>query len=567
MEMIFDSENEKSESRDNSEKSKRREHLKKEDLPPVRNAISTFAQRNSSVLLSREGRDFIEDVKEKFTNVGYKFKHFEGSISSMLIYKNDPTNSKNEAAILIGFVESIRGDTTASAAVLLLHGAKEAYEKQGFDVIQVVVIGPEEYNRVNQWFINIDAHFLWYYDDEETKLTADSFSNTEVYTEISCSVDEALQFYMDHGPHAVPPRADYAMCLKMKNKDNRDSRNNTEVVAAIYGYVDFYAQTQGRAFSKLSGYGSLLHTEFFSTIPDPNIMFIIYKTLVQKFVMEYEWLYNFKEFTANDPILGNLIEDEDGKPWIPKDDRARTAWETTLEWAHRDFINLSPTPVMDITLGRLQPPIIHFISKYNNVRDNVFNKVANFFEVSVDEIPELFIGDHVTNSKGDVTFIPECSGEDYTGVVTVEYHKLLFGHVRRAFENLYGRHKSHMTSQHFDSRYIDYLCMMKNDIPPDAVKTLLEYYNDPTIRAKCISKTYQAIIEFRYINKVYEVNPAFVEFINDRLDEFDIDPKVFSSEIDVESRNGVFSKREHRKFNARLTNKSSRQRSRIKIEL
>ena len=113
--------------------------------------------------------------------------------------------------------------------------------------------------------------------------------------------------------------------------------------------------------------------EIHSPIADPCLMGLVLPPAVDIFCVNHQWLRVYDNYGPNDINLGLLIPASNTlAPWRAKDRNERDDFI-------RRYVDPVPNPVLDITAGKAQIPLVKYLSNDIN-QINVFKqKLANFF--------------------------------------------------------------------------------------------------------------------------------------------------------------------------------------------
>lgn len=437
---------------------------------PDLSVFNLFRSRSRFLSLSPEGNVFYETLKKCGQEEGFKFETVKGTQAKMdciLI-----THPSDKCGFLLGFSETVQEKVELPAAYHFLDVKKSiASQRPNLDILNSIVVGPEDYPRVNIFYSCISDHFDNYLSMASASVTIKQFRNYEIVVK-SNDFNAVENIFRVKYPHAVPPRMDVATSVRIVPTSLMKTEESVPM-AIMTGYTDFVGKRPGIFDDRPTKFNPLFHMALFSEVNDGAIFAFVIAPLIDIYIKNFEWWKTFDCYGPDDINAGCLVPTEKGgiTPW-------RAADKEQLKEFFSKYMNMNALPVLDVFGGKMQLPLVQYLATDEAGLIQLMQRLASFFCVEdYTQIPVPILNYNISNYAGVIQ-----SGD---------------GHM-------------------VDSAKVDYLFLANKTNTISGLDVWLEYYDDAT-RAKTLNDLYKNKFENRYYNFMKVVNPAFVEWVADRL--------------------------------------------------
>lgn len=436
--------------------------------------ISRFRDRQKFLSLSDEGNKYIETLKKlnSDSNTRFQFESFKtnSNIDTVCI-----THEDGRHAVVLGFTE-VAPKSGENPIITYLQPAIDQFINKGVSVANAILVGPEDYGKSANMFQYICDVIDVATNNPSIQMDASSFSNVDIL--VSTNLSEAEDTLRKMYPHTVLPRMDVAATFKIQDPRNREDQ---AAIAVVTGYTDFIGNSIQQGYGPATiKFSPIFHMEIHSPIADPCLMGLVLPSAIDIFCVNHQWLRVYDNYGPNDLNLGLLIPASNTlAPWRAKDRNERDDFI-------RKYVDPVPNPVLDITAGKAQIPLVKYLVNDQN-QINIFKqKLANFFG----GIDPNIIPNPIDLGPQDII--------NYTGIVQ---------DITEGKDAL------------VDSRKIDYLHIANKSNSVERAQLWLNYWPDPSVRSKALHEFYPSKWENRFSTTLRVINADFLNMMNYLLKE------------------------------------------------
>jgi hypothetical protein len=433
--------------------------------------MDRLRKHRQQLSLSEEGQKFIELLKTENIDkqYGFRIEPVSDGLAEMVLITDEPRT----VGILMIFAENAVLKTDGTPVILLSNDATTKIKAQGIELIDKLVIIPEDYPYGKNIFRYIHQCFSVSFGKADSGFTLSDVAGYDIVVNTNMvAVDAALNRDRCNG---VPARIDFGAVVKLKERTSRDWDQNSEMdLFAFGGYVDFVRTPMTVMHGQLPLYKHAPQAHIScvrATIPDPCILSILLPVANELFVQQNIWAHQMAQrFDEKTPNIGALAVDKDsGRDYFITDHESffRFLYDTTT----------FPTTglLLDMNVGTVQMPWWNPLMTNQN---QFAQKLGKFMNAPVSEIPPMLTSSQIV---------------DWTGVVR---------------EN----------DKPQDSRIIDFLRLRLQKADRGAIEPFLNrYINQPQIRAKYLMELGSNYFRPLYYNQMVDFTAPFISFCAQKL--------------------------------------------------
>ena len=356
------------------------------------NVMSRFVGNNA---LSPAGTAYVQALQQGLkdpTAVGYQefvIKHLNKPANTLAIIAN-------QTAIVLLFSEACAVDPRL-ATISLEEQASLSLREQvpGCDLLSVLVVTPEDYNRVGIMVNDIKNTFLGGTTDADLDVSNSILRNA--FISFSDDRVEYEKFVAAFDPHGVPVRADLTLTLYVSDREQRNPQWNErsqyfqndfssrQVLGAVGAYVEWARDSERYCFMPI------LHISYMnSCIKSEKMIPILLTAAIKRFLMTRAWWMQYDPSNLNGgrqiTNLGALIPDETSPTgrWILDTPQKMLQFRETamVRVPGVNGIGDNIPVVLDITEGRTKLPGLEmFADAAANV--DIINSLNSFLGAAV----------------------------------------------------------------------------------------------------------------------------------------------------------------------------------------
>ena len=328
------------------------------------NVMSRFVGNNA---LSPAGTAYVQALQQGLkdpTAVGYQefvIKHLNKPANTLAIIAN-------QTAIVLLFSEACTVDPRL-ATISLEEQASMSLREQvpGCDLLSVIVVTPEDYNRVGIMVNDIKNTFLGGTTNADLDVSNSILRNA--FISFSDDRVEYDRFVDAFDPHGVKVRADLTLTLYVSDREQRNPQLNErsqyfqndfssrQVLGAVGAYVEWARDSEKYCFMPI------LHISYMNSIIKSEKMIpILLTAAIKRFLMTKAWWMQYDLSTLNGgrPVinLGALIPDETSETgrWVLDTPQKMLQFRETAMVKVPGGIGDTIPVVLDITEGRSKLP-------------------------------------------------------------------------------------------------------------------------------------------------------------------------------------------------------------------
>lgn len=331
--------------------------------------------------LGTEATAYVDEIRkilgDKSRRTVIEMKQLGQPSGSVLFFTKD-------CGIILLFEEAIRDlgpQIPKAAAIGIAAGECKRQMGDNFRILNIITVDRYSYNKAiamaNHITVIMEADLtpgvksFRIEDMAKTKFTVDN------------DINNVHQFVMENSPHAISSRGDIGFTINMKH-DGPDQyygmgqrpQDRYVPVMGCTAYVEIIKRQDEFQGGQVR-FQPLIHiTEITSIIPSAKVFPIIMAVAADIFIGRGMWKNQFNQFEPGKPNIGNLVEEEPGKPWFARSVKDR-----------EEFINAyvdKPALALDVTEGRARIP---GIEKYTNpvFSNEITNEYSEFLGVQIDQ--------------------------------------------------------------------------------------------------------------------------------------------------------------------------------------
>lgn len=334
---------------------------------PVTSLLNVMSRFVGNNCLSPAGTAYVQALQQGLkdpTAVGYQeftIKHLNKPANTLAIIAN-------QTAIVLLFSEACAVDPRL-ATISLEEQASMSLREQvpGCDLLSVIVVTPEDYNRVGIMVNDIKNTFMGGTTNADGDMTNAILHNS--FISFSDDRVEYDKFIANFDPHGVPVRADLTLTLYVSEREQRNQQYNERtqyfqneysdraVLGAVGAYVEWARDSEKYCFMPI------LHISYLNSIVKSERMIpILLTAAIKRFVMTKAWWMQYDLSTLNGgrPVinLGALIPDETSETgrWVLDTPQKMLQFRETAIVKVPGSVNDTIPVVLDITEGRSKLP-------------------------------------------------------------------------------------------------------------------------------------------------------------------------------------------------------------------
>lgn len=439
-----------------------------QQFTPFRNLFGRLEVQTS---ISEKGIEYFNRIRKDLEDTTWGH-----TISTTTL--NEPNNAwmftdvKHNVCMIMIINENFSTSDSDESRMSMFNAARSAARaiNSTVDIMNVIVVYPEDYDKVATMSIDIKNSFLSETDPDFNRITLKSLEGTNFV--VSTNRESVLSFVNQISPHGVHPDFQYGFTINMVTRVEQqkfDVSNKkeyrTQPIIAVTGRTRVLTLGSGVVRPNSSIFGMQAAPSFlpfseitgvFTTIKRPEMMALVLAVAQQVFINNDMWQVPFMNFASKNHLdLGNLFQNEDGT--LQTFNQETIVREAIMRFFHRPYLTIN------ITEGRSRVRGLEWLAspEHNASIAGIFN---DFFRPCY--------GQNVLDPNIDMAIkrFPE-----FIGTIMDE------GELK-------------------DSRYIDFLRVVQRN-PNDYQNALplLSIYNNPSDRANFI-KTISAQYMTRYVS-------------------------------------------------------------------
>lgn len=404
-----------------------------------------LSKLDTQISLSEKGMEYHKALKEGLEDTSSRnnLKCEKLTDSSYVFY--DTSNR----GVVVTYTEAYNNSEDDTILRLYREARTVAYERYGMQIINVIGVHKEDYDKVGVMITDIKNLFITD-SPEYSRFDINDLKKTKF--SIDQNIERVKNFVRAMSPHAIPAAFDMGFLVNiLVNKDNNNQfvvgngqKNNFESrpIAAVLGKVNFICNHH----TNLMQFGgnqnvflpNIVITDIISPIKMQSLLPVFISLAFQVFIGYGSWKNCFKQFGVKGAVnIGNLMEDQTTHMLV------NITNDTDVEIFCNTFCK---TPILTIAIneGRVRIPGIEYFGDNSSLPIAATN-ISNF------------LGVQIPHDRIIATRTPE-----YVGTTTIG-------------------------GQLCDTRYIDYLRIVaENPNEASNVRNLMLNYINPMDKYKFI---------------------------------------------------------------------------------
>lgn len=435
-------------------------------MPDLVNLINSNLQTNDS--MSEASRRYYETLRKSLEDDAWRYRikthHLTLPATSVVADAFLFQVMTHDVGIIVVFTETLQNnndeDLYIKAYAEARNAAMSSTETGNIRILNVIGIGPEDYDKINTMITDIKNTFISDIEADFVSMNIETIKSSKFI--INSSIERVNTFIRMQSPHGIPMAMDTGFTIDIQYPSakqqtfmiNQNNHNNMETMtlAAITAKISFVADNAmanntmfGSQFGGMTPQKLFLPvitiTDIVTIVKSPNLIPVYLCAAYKAFIQNGLWKATFKNFGVKNAVnIGNLVENP----------TTHTLYEFSTEADVEAFINAcchSPIIVVATNEGRSRIPGIEWFASDRS--KDILGGLFNTFTSSNAFDPNKF---SIVNYR-----YPEYIG--YT-IFNGEY---------------------------VDSRYVDFLRMVR-DNPNNALefRPLLQLDGDPVNRVRMI---------------------------------------------------------------------------------